>query len=241
MNNIIVGIHQPNFFPWLGYFEKILKSDVFVFLDNVQYSHGSWTNRVKIINQKKPSWITCPVSHIGNYQTIREIKIDNNQPWRKKISNVLTLNYAKSDFYSENYNFISDMVERQDPLISRFNIQNIVSICDLLDIKTKFVLQSDMSTSKNGTELLIEITQSVGGTGYICGSGARNYQEDQKFSENNITLIHQNFVHPQYPQKQNNEFVEGLSIIDTLLNCGISGTKKLLNQTNEKKNNTLLK
>ena len=128
MSGIIVGIHQPNFFPWLGFFEKIIKSDVFVFLDNVQYSHGSWTNRVKIVNQKKPSWITCPVSHKGQYQTIREIKINDNQPWKEKINNLIELNYSKSDFHSENYQFISNMIKRPESLIAGFNIKNIKDI-----------------------------------------------------------------------------------------------------------------
>jgi len=229
MSNIIVGIHQPNFFPWLGFFEKISKSDVFVFLDNVQYSHRSWTNRVQIVNQKKSSWITCPVKHTGKYQTIREIKIDDNQPWRKQITKIIKINYLKSDFFSENFQFVSDMIERQESMISGYNTKNIKAICDLLDIKTKFILQSDFSTSKKATELNIEITQYVGGTDYICGSGSRNYQDDKKFSENKIMLIHQDFVHPQYRQKSQSEFIGGLSVIDALMNCGIDGTKKILN------------
>jgi hypothetical protein len=230
MSKIMVGIHQPNFFPWLGFFEKILKSDIFVFLDNVQYSHGSWTNRVKIINSKKPSWVTCPVHHIGQFQKIREIKIDENQLWREKIKNIITINYSKSDFYSENFEFISNMIYRKEQMISVFNIKNIIAICDILDIKTKFLLQSQIETSNKATDLNIEITKKVGGTSYICGSGARNYQEDQKFSENNIILVHQDFFHPRYQQRSNTEFIEGLSIIDALLNCGIEGTKKILKQ-----------
>jgi hypothetical protein len=231
MGNLIVGIHQPNFFPWLGFFKKIVKSDVFVFLDNVQYSHGSWTNRVNILNQKKASWITCPVTHQGHYQTIQEIKINDNQPWRQRIENLITLNYSKSDFYSENYQFVSDMIERREPIISGYNIKNIKAICKILDIETKFILQSEIPTSKKATELIIEIVQIVGGTDYICGSGSRNYQDDQKFSENSIALFHQNFVHPHYKQKSTAEFIGGLSIIDVLLNCGIDGTKELLDRT----------
>jgi len=232
MSNTIVGIHQPNFFPWLGFFEEILKSDVFVLLDNVQYSRGSWTNRVQIVNQNKPSWITCPVNHTGKYQTIREIKIDDNQPWRKQIKKIIKINYLKSDLFSENFEFISDMIDQRESMISAFNIKNIEAICNALDIKTKFILQSEFSTSKKATELNIEITQYVGGTSYICGSGSKNYQDDLKFSENKITLIHQDFVHPYYKQRSNADFIGGLSIIDALLNCGIDGTKKLLNQKN---------
>jgi hypothetical protein len=230
MHKIAVGIHQPNFFPWLGFFEKIKKSDMFVFLDNVQYPQGSWTNRVKILNQGIPSWITCPVHHTGQYQTIREIKIDEKQPWRKKIIKIIKINYSKSEFFSENFEFISALIEREEHMLSVFNIKNIEAICDILDIKTKFILQSGIETSKKATELNIEITRNIGGTDYICGSGSRNYQDDHKFSENNIILTHQDFKHPHYEQIANTEFVEGVSIIDVLLNCGIDGTKKLLNQ-----------
>jgi hypothetical protein len=232
MRKMIVGIHQPNFFPWIGFFTKILLSDVFVLLDNVQYSPGSWTNRVKILNQKKSSWITCPVIHTGQYQTIREIKIDEKQPWKKNIKKIIKINYLKSDFFSENYEFISTLIDREEQMLSVYNSQNIKAICDILDIKTKFLFQSEFETSKKATELNIEITKKVGGTSYICGVGSRNYQEDQKFSENGIILVHQDFLHPHYPQKTITEFVEGLSVIDVLLNCGIEGTKKIINKSN---------
>lgn len=228
MKEIVVGIHQPNFFPWIGFFEKISKSDIFVFLDKVQYSGGSWSNRVKVINQMKPSWITCPISHTGEYQYLNDVRIDEKQQWKKKFKTILDINYSKSDYFLDNFEFICKMIDVNEIFLSIYNIKNIKKICKLLDIETEFYLQSDMTTAKKATGLIIEITKQVGGTAYLCGAGSANYQGEDVFSESHITLIHQNFVHPIYPQMHSGNFIPGLSIIDVLLNCGIEGTKKLL-------------
>lgn len=228
MNEIVVGIHQPNFFPWIGFFEKISKSDIFVFLDKVQYSRGSWSNRVKVINQMKPSWITCPLFHTGEYQYLNELMIDEKQPWKKKTKKILEINYSKSDYFPDYFEFICELIDNNENYLSRYNGINIKKICEVLDIKTEFYLQSDMITTKKATGLDIEITKLVGGTTYICGAGSANYQDDDMFSEAHLALIHQNFVHPTYPQKIAGNFIPGLSIIDALLNCGVDGTKKMI-------------
>lgn len=228
MKKIVVGIHQPNFFPWLGFFEKISRSDIFVFLDKVQYSRRSWSNRVKVINKMKPSWITCPIYHTGKFQCLNEVKIDENQQWDNKFKTILDINYSKSDYFTDNFEFICKMIDDKENFISKYNIKNIKKICELLNIETEFYLQSDMNTTKKATGLMIEITKQVDGTAYLCGAGSANYQDDDMFSESHITLIHQNFVHPIYSQIISGNFIPGLSIIDVLLNCGVEGTKKLL-------------
>ena len=228
MKEIVVGIHQPNFFPWIGFFEKISRSDIFVFLDKVQYSGGSWSNRVKVINQMKPSWITCPILHTGGHQYLDEVRIDEKQQWKKKFKTILEINYSKSDYFPENFEFICKMIEDNENHLSGYNILNIKRICEALDIKTDFYLQSDMVTNEKATGLVIEITKQLHGTAYLCGAGSANYQDDDMFSESHITLLHQNFVHPVYPQITAGNFIPGMSIIDVLLNCGVEGTKKLL-------------
>lgn len=232
-NKKIVAIHQPNFFPWLGYFDKIIKSDIFVFLDKVQYTKGSWINRVKIINQGEPKWITCPASfNLG--QSIREVKITDIEWFSSKLIRTINFNYSKAPFYNNVSPIIFEMIGCTELNLSENNIRIIKNLCDLLDIKINFKLQSELKTEKSSTDLLIEIINSVSGNSYLCGGGATDYQEDEKFTESGIELIYQNYEHPFYNQLNTSSFVPGLSIIDVLMNCGIEGTKDLLYKSSNK-------
>ncbi len=220
----LVAIHQPTFFPWLGYFDKIVRSDFFVFLNNVQYPKkgGSWSNRVKIMISGVPDWITMPV--IRNYsgtRNINQIEIDNSKIWNEKLIRTIEFNYRKTPYFFEIFPFITKLLELRSRNISEYNISVIHSICDYLEIATThFVLASTLKTSGNATDLLISIIKELDADSYMCGGGAFKYQEDGKFEANGIKLLYQNFVHPVYAQYNIKEFVPGLSVIDLLMNCG---------------------
>jgi len=232
-NKEIVAIHQPNFFPWLGYFDKMIKSDIFVFMDNVQYTKGSWINRVKIINQGKPMWITCPVSfNLG--EAISSVKISDKEWFSNKLIRTINFNYSKAPFYEDIINIIHKMILYKELNLSDYNMKIIKEICNLLKIKTDFKLQSELKTEKSSTDLLIEIVKSVSGNSYLCGGGATAYQEDLKFKEAGVELIYQNYKHPVYNQFNTSSFVPGLSIIDVLMNCGIEETKEMLYKSSNK-------
>lgn len=228
VSRVIVGMHQPNFFPWMGFFDKIVKSEIFVFMDTVQYPKGSWTNRVKIINQNQAKWLTCPVTNVTNNSLIKDIIIADKQHWEKKIIRTIKHNYIKCPFFDEIFEIICSMIFRDDYNLSSYNIANILEVCNLLNIGGKFILQSSLNTSNKSTDLLIEITKKVGATAYLYGGGCSEYQEDYKFRESNIEIIPQNYIHKYYKQFNLDAFVPGLSIIDVLFNCGIDGTKEII-------------
>ena len=107
--NRIVAIHQPNFFPWIGYFDKIARCDAFVILDDVQFpkTGGTWTNRVKLPISGEPRWVTAPINR--NYSGVRkisEIEFTGNQAWRDKILKIIEFNYKKAPFYVEMFSFL---------------------------------------------------------------------------------------------------------------------------------------
>jgi len=225
--SIKVAIHQPNFFPWLGYFDKIAKSDIFVFMDDVAYpksgnSMGTWTNRVRLLVQGQPMWISCPVIREHGIQLIRNVKINNTNLWRDKLIKTISYNYRKSLHYNEMVDWITDMIEYDSDDLTTYNINSILTICKKFGIDKNFVRQSDLhiNTGNKGTDLLIDIVEAVGGNEYICGGGASGYQEDDKFETANIRLTYQNFMHPTYKQNNFEKFTPGLSIIDYLMNCG---------------------
>jgi hypothetical protein len=111
MGNVIVGIHQPNFMPWLGYFYKIHQSDIFIYLDDVQFQKtgASYTNRVSINIGGKSSYLTIPVKRDSGVQNINETRFINDR-WKKKVIGSLQGNYAKAEYFKENKEFIFDLI-----------------------------------------------------------------------------------------------------------------------------------
>ena len=231
---MIIAIHQPNFFPWLGYFNKISRADRFVFLDHVQFPRkgaGTWVNRVKILIQGKEAWITVPVARKDmGLAAINDVTISSDPKWRKKIINSIDFNYKKAGYYDEVRDFLIGLINESSDKLSIYNCRNILAVSKLLGVdENKFVRSSDLNVPGKSTELLVNITRAVGGNAYMCGSGAKGYQQDELFEKQGLQLIYQDFKHPEYTQVNAKEFVPGLSIIDALVNAGIEGTKKMLN------------
>lgn len=231
MNHKIVSIHQPNFFPWLGYFDKIVRSDAFVFMDNVQFpktGSGTWINRVKLLVSNEPKWITMPVRRSGGIRQICDTEIDNSTPWREKLLNTIRMNYSRARHYQSVEPLITKLVNFRTDLLVEYNINAITSICSELGLDVSKLLRgSEQNVVGNATDLLIAMTQAAGGTTYMCGGGANGYQVDDKFAQAKMKLEYQNFGHPNYSQLATN-FTPGLSIIDALFNCGISEVKEML-------------
>lgn len=232
-NKMVVAIHQPNFYPWLGYFNKIARCDTFVFMDNVAYpksgnSMGSWTNRVKILVQGKPAWVGCRVLRKHGAQLIKDVIINDSYPWREKLLKTLEFNYKRTPYYREVIQWLEPSINKNITNLAEYNILSIKEVCNILKINREFITQSQLNVENNSTELLIEITKKVRGTAYLCGGGASGYQEDDKFMAANIELVYQDFQHPVYKQNSNKEFVLGLSIVDVLMNCGFEETRYLL-------------
>lgn len=231
---MICAIHQPNFFPWLGYFDKIYKADVFVFMDDVDYpksskTMSSWSNRVQLLIQEHKAWINCPIHREHGVQKICDVKINDTQDWRRKLSRTIRFNYAKSPFYREVMPYVEKWLNEKYSYIADYNIAVIQSIANMLQIETKFVRQTNLKTECHSTELLMEITKLVGCDAYLCGGGAGGYQQDELFPENGILLQYQNFVPYEYDQGQQ-EFVAGLSILDALFHQGFEGVENALKE-----------
>jgi len=217
---MIVAIHQPNYLPWIGYFDKIKKSDIFIFMDNVQYTRGTWINRCQVKNNKGWQWLTIPVITSGVFgQKINEAKIDNKLDWISTHFGAIETNYKKSLYFDRYYPYIKEILERKIGNLADLNMKLIEKISELLKLKTKFIKGSELDTVGKATDLLINMVKAVGGDSYLCGGGAEGYQENKKFNQNGLKLIYQNFKHPVYKQMFG-DFLPGLSIIDYLFNTG---------------------
>jgi hypothetical protein len=210
---MICAIHQPNFFPWLGYFDKIKNSDKFVILDDVQIQKtgSTYTNRVALNIDGISKNFTAPI--IKNSLQINEIEFVKNN-WRDKFIKTLQANYAKSRNFKIYKDFIFELISNKENYLALYNENIILRICELLNIDTQYIVKSsDINLTSTSTQRLIDICHKVDCDTYISGSGGDNYQEQELYDKYNIKLTYQEYKHPIYTQK-NKEFISGLSVID---------------------------
>lgn len=223
---MIVAIHQPQYLPWLGYFDKIIKADAFCFLDNVQYKKNEWQNRNRIKTAQQQQWLTVPVRYSFG-QKISEIKINNAVNWQRKHLQALITNYKKAPYFDKYVNIFETVYSKHWELLPELNIYLINQICRLLNLEDKqTVLASNLNLSDDPTGRLIDICKAVGADTYLAGQDGANYMDLEQFDQHGIKIIVQKFKHPLYPQLFG-EFVSHLSIVDLLFNCGPESMQRI--------------
>jgi len=223
---LIVAIHQPQYLPWLGYFDKIIKADAFCYLDNVQYKKNEWQNRNRIKTAQKQQWLTVPALYRFP-QKINEIKINNAVNWKRKHLQALITNYNKSPFFQEYIGFFEEVYAKDWEFLSELNVYLIDQICKMLDLHAKqTVLASTLSLSDDPTGRLIDICKALDGDTYLSGQDGAKYMDLEQFNQQGIKVMVQDFRHPEYPQLFG-DFVSHLSIVDLLFNCGPESMQKI--------------
>jgi hypothetical protein len=220
---MIVTIHQPNYIPYIGYFAKAAKSDVFVSYDIAQYTKNDFINRNKIKTPHGWTWLTIPVKKPLT-RSINEIEIDNSKKWAKKHWLAIKSSYGRCENFSEYEDLFNEAFEKEWTKLADINEYFLQSIFKILCPKVEFKKASELDIPEDldPTEMLIEITKKANGDIYLSGIDGRKYLDESKFTEPKLELIQ--FEHPVYQQKFN-EFIPNLSIIDLLFNCGEESIK----------------
>lgn len=170
-----VAIHQPNFLPHYGYFKKIAEADLFVFLDHVQFSKGSYTNRVSA----NEGWLSMPcIQNTG--QNIIDTKIFSTEKSYRKLEGTLYQNYRLF------HTILKPSISERFETIADFNIDSIKLICKYLNINTELIRSSDLDIKGQKNDMLIDILNKVEGNKYLTGNS--DYLDREKFIYNGIKL-----------------------------------------------------
>jgi len=218
---VTVSIHQPNYIPWLGFFEKVINSDIYVVFDDVQYPRGKdFANRNQIKTNNGKLWLTIPIKDKGSLKKWKDVEyIDNG--WKDKHLKNIESFYKKSKYFEEYYSELVNIFSVQHDFLIDLNVDLIRFVLDKLNIETKIVFSSNIKTDKTGLEKIIHILKELKATHYISGAGdgSKRYIDENEFSNNKIELIWQDYKHPQYKQLHG-EFIPYLTILDLLFNEG---------------------
>ncbi len=220
---MILTAHQPAYLPWLGYFDNIIRSDVFIFLDSVQFEKNSFTNRNKIKTPQGPVWLTIPMKVKGHLsKTILEMEIDNSQNWRKKHLNAIYLNYKKLPRFAECYNKLELLYQREYEYLAELCWDHLMFRVAELNIRNKIVRCSELSINKKKSELILDLCKYFGSDRYISGALGKDYLNAEEFRRAGISVEFQEYRHPVYPQLWG-DFVPYMSIVDFWLNVNNAG------------------
>lgn len=221
-----VAIHQPHYFPWLGYFDKLAKVDQFILLDEVQFEKGSQMIRNRVIDsQGNIKYLTIMGETKGFLgKKYRDLQTKENTVWKKRQVDALENYYRRSRFQEEALEIIKKFFSADYSTICEWTCNSIHLMCQLLEIKTKIVLQSEISYDRESkkSELVLSLCEAVNADAYVSGRGASvNYLDRTQFQNRGIAIEFQEFVHPIYQQVQSEGFVPGLSVLDILFNLGV--------------------
>lgn len=216
---MICSVHQPQYLPWLGYFDKIDQADVFVLLDTVQFKKNEWQNRNRIKTAQGIQWITVPVLYHFP-QLIQDVEINNNEKWQHKQRQTILSNYRKAPFWSLLEPFFDEMFSAQWDTIAKLNIHVVKRLAAILGIETPLFVASGMGVfPENPDERLIAIARHFGADAYLAGSGGHDYMDLEKYRKASVDVIFQEYQHPVYNQLYG-DFEPFLSVIDLIFNHG---------------------
>jgi hypothetical protein len=221
-----VGIHQPNYAPWAGYFAKIAASDVFVFLDDVQMPQGrSYVYRAAIPSgDGKSGWLSAPTSAPSG-SAINEVRFAD-AAWAAKHLDRLRSIYRSAPQYRAVMDVLEPVYRSPRDLLAEFNIELIRAIAAYLDLSPRWERSSELRPEGVADDRLISITRLVDGDTYVSGSGGQNYQSADKFRAAGLALeVHE---YRPVPYRQfDDDFTPGLTVLDALFHVG-RDTRRLL-------------
>lgn len=218
-----LGIMQPYFFPYLGYFSLIKHTDKWIVFDTVQYIEHGWMNRNRIIHPTKPEdmYITVPLQkHIRDIK-INEVRVNSHEDYKEKILAQIWSSYKKrGKYFHPVYRLVEDVLSYDTEYLSDLNVYGMSRVMEYLNIPFNYEVFSQMSIEieevHNAGEWALNISKALNADIYINPPGGVSLFDPQKFKRAGIQLEFLKAHLQPYEQKKK-QFIEGLSIIDVMM------------------------
>jgi len=224
-----VAIHQPNFMPYLGFFDKMGRADIWIHYDDAQFVPRDFHHRNKIKTRNGSLWLTVPINKPPHFSPlpIREITIRKSKikrlEWQDYFLEQIKESYRKTPFFNDYFSKLKEILENPEEKLCEFNIKIINFLRECFNIRNQIIFSSSLSKSNGivsrSTQKIIDLCKLVGADTYISGDGGRKYLDEELIRRAGICLEYQEFHHPTYQQKNTKNFQKNLSAIDYLFNC----------------------
>ncbi|MDD5250646.1 MAG: WbqC family protein [Rhodocyclaceae bacterium] len=232
---MIVAVHQPHFLPWLGYLNRMVRADLFILLDHVQFERRNYQNRTHIKLDGRTHWLTVPVQQHSQQERIIDKRIDNAPPdarsWGANLYATLRHAYRDAAYLDRYAPELRRILESRWEYLVDLDQAMLDFLRDALCISTPLVRSSALDVAGSKSELILNLCRAVGADAYLAGlGGSRHYLDREAFARAGIEIVWQDFRHPRYAQCGGGDFVAGLSAVDLLFTQGPSGRGLLLGQ-----------
>ena len=227
----LVAGHQPNLYPYGGFFSKMASVDKFVIVDNTQYVKKQYHNRNRIkLPGGETIWLNIPVKTAGRFnQAINAVETDNIHNWREKHKKTIERSYRKAPFFEIFYPELEELLARDWKFLANFNIEFIRTCAAFLEIDTQLLTASEANIFGKSTGLIIDICRKTGADSYLHGKHSLDYVDFKAMDSAGIKSFIQDFHAIEYPQNASS-FTPNLSILDIIFNCG-KKAKHILNKS----------
>ena len=225
---------QSSFMPWIGYFSMIRASNVFVFLDDVQYDKNGWRNRNRIKGSNGPIWLTVPVlTRKRSGQKISDVEIDYSTKWAETVLGKMRESYRSAEFFPDIYPTIVETLKPEHKHLNELNLSLLNTFMKIMQMNSKVVVSSTLEVSEDKIGRLIDFAEVTQSTQYISGPTARDYIEENIFRDHGLSLRWYSYNESlEYPQL-NGDFLPKLSIVDLLMNLGPDEAIRFIDRINE--------
>lgn len=225
-----IGIMQPYFLPYTGYWQLLNAVDKYVIYDDVNYIKGGWINRNRILINKEAKYFNVKLNGASPNKLINEVEVSLDEVYQKKLLKTIEENYKKAPFFYKIFPVIQRIVENKEINLAKYLEYSIREICSYLDIKTELIISSNLekNNSLKGKDKVIEICKKLGGSEYYNAIGGQELYSFEEFKSNGIELKFLKTEEINY-QQFNNEFVPYLSILDVMMFNSKEKVKEFLN------------
>lgn len=216
---MVVSIHQPDYIPYLGYFYKIACSDVFVFLDDAQFSSDNMHHWNVIKTPQGECRLKIPVEHrFGD--SINRVRTKDELKWKDKHLRTLEMNYARAPYYRDVFPKFKELLLSSYNNLAQMNMEINRFFCDSFGLHPRYYVSSEMDIHTVREERVIDLCCAVGGTTYLSGHGASVYQVDEHFKERGLGLRYTDYTSNFTYSQLWRDFLPNMSALDYVLNCG---------------------